>query len=55
MKREEHVKISISLPRKLLEEVDRFCKEWGYTRSELFRDAVTHYMLYLEYGKIALE
>lgn len=37
-------KIMISLPRDFLKEIDRFATEQHRTRSELFREAIRHYM-----------
>jgi len=38
------LKIMISLPEDFLKEIDRFAKEQHRTRSELFREAIRHYM-----------
>ena len=43
-KGKKFTRMTISLPRELLEEIDRFCEEHGYTRSELVRVAVRRFM-----------
>ncbi len=46
----EYVRVTISMPRSLLEEVKRACKRHGYTQSELFRVAVRRFLSSLERG-----
>jgi metal-responsive CopG/Arc/MetJ family transcriptional regulator len=47
MVRERYARVAVTLPRSLLEAVDRVCGERGYTRSEFFRAAIRHYLDHL--------
>jgi len=40
------IKVSVSLPRQLVEELDEMCREEGFTRSELIRIAVRRLLNY---------
>ena len=48
---EKFVRVSITIPRSLLKEVDDICQEEGYTRSELFRIAIRRFITYLRMGQ----
>ncbi|RLE85266.1 MAG: hypothetical protein DRJ67_09180 [Thermoprotei archaeon] len=45
------VKITVSIPRALLEEMRQVCEEHGYTRSELIRVAVRRFITHLKAGR----
>lgn len=45
------VKVSVSLPKQLVEEIDEVCREEGFTRSELIRIAVRRLLTYRKLGR----
>ena len=45
------VKVSVSLPKQLVEEIDEVCEEEGFTRSELIRIAVRRFLTYRKLGR----
>ncbi len=45
------VKVSVSLPKQLIEEIDRVAEEEGFTRSELIRIALRRFLVYRKLGR----
>ncbi|RLE96740.1 MAG: hypothetical protein DRJ96_05790 [Thermoprotei archaeon] len=45
------VRVTVTVPKSLLEEVEEVCEEYGYTRSELFRIAIRRFITYLRMGQ----
>jgi len=45
------VKVSVSLPKQLIEETDRVAEEEGFTRSELIRIALRRFLVYRKLGR----
>ncbi len=45
------IRITVTIPKPLLKEIDRACKTYGYTRSELIREAARRFLAELYKGE----
>ncbi|RLF21644.1 MAG: hypothetical protein DRN15_10800 [Thermoprotei archaeon] len=55
MGEKKFVRVTITIPPGLLEELEEMCREHGYTRSEFVRTAIRRFITYLKMSREEIE